>query len=218
MSTEPKTTRQFEALLQQRAESSEPTRLKLHHALDRFEHDQLLILPPGSKLTIRNLALEADVSKDTPLSRYRKDQPNGGDYRFPDIVARFNKLKTRKHTRPSGNNLKEAKIQELRQIIESSQEKNLLLARANNQLDIRAVELERRCRELEEQNARLRQECLKIVPYVRSLTYKFSVLAVLPPIWHKLVSNLLAFSLGVDLSLGVGRADHLTGLFVQQDA
>jgi exonuclease VII small subunit len=168
MSTQPKTAYQFEALLQQRAESSERTRLKLHQALDRFEHDQLLILPPGSKLTIRNLALEADVSKDTPLSRYRKDQPNGGDYRFPDIVARFNKLKTRKPTRPSSNNLKEVKIQELRQIIESLQEKNLLLARANNQLDIRAIELERRCRELEEQNARLRQECLKIVPFVRS--------------------------------------------------
>ncbi len=167
MSTEPKTTRQFEALLQQRAESSERTRLKLHQTLDRFEHDQLLILPPGSKLTIRNLALEAEVSKDTPLSRYRKDQPNGGDYRFPDIVARFNKLKARNTTRPSSNDLKEVKIQELRQIIESLQEKNLLLARANNQLDTRAVELERRCRELEEQNARLRQECLKIVPFVR---------------------------------------------------
>ena len=168
MSTEPKTTRQFEALLQQRAESSERTRLKLHQALDRFEHDHLLILPLDSKLTIRNLALEADVSKDTPLSRYRKDQPNGGDYRFPDIVARFNKLKTRKPNRLSNNDLKETKIQELRQIIESLQEKNLLLARANNQLDIRAVELERRCRELEEQNVRLRQECLKIVPFVRS--------------------------------------------------
>jgi exonuclease VII small subunit len=168
MSTEPKTNRQFEALLQQRAESSERTRLKLHQALDRFEHDQLLILPQGSKLTIRNLAQEAEVSKDTPLSRYRNDQPNGGDYRFPDIVARFNKLKARKTTRPASNDLKEAKIQELRQIIESLQEKNLLLARANNQLDIRAVELERRCRELEEQNARLRQECLKIMPFVRS--------------------------------------------------
>jgi exonuclease VII small subunit len=168
MSIEPKTTRQYKALLQQRAESSECTRLKLHQAIDRFEHDQLLILPPSSKLTIRNLALEAEVSKDTPLSRYRKDQPNGGDYRFPDIVARFNKLKTRKPTGPSSNDLKEAKIQELRQIIESLQEKNLLLARVNNQLDIRAVESERRCRELEEQNARLRQECLKIVPFARS--------------------------------------------------
>jgi exonuclease VII small subunit len=168
MSTEPKITHQFEALLQQRAESSERTRLKLHQALDRFEHGQLLILPAGSKLTIRNLAQEAEVSKDTPLSRYRKDQPNDGDYRFPDIVARFNKLKARKHTRQSRNDLKEAKIQELRQLIESLQEKNLLLARANNQLDIRAVELERRCRELEEQNVRLRQECLKIVPFVRS--------------------------------------------------
>jgi exonuclease VII small subunit len=168
MSIQPKTPYQFKALLQQRAESSERTRLKLHQALDRFEHDELLILPPGSKLTIRNLAQEAEVSKDTPLSRYRKDQPNGGDYRFSDIVARFNKLKARKTTRRSSNDLKEAKIQELRQIIESLQEKNLLLARANNQLDIRAVELERRCRELEEQNARLRQECLKIVPFIRS--------------------------------------------------
>jgi hypothetical protein len=39
----------------------------------------------------------------------------------------------------------------------------------------------------------------------------------LPPIRHKLVSDLLAFSLRVDHSLGVGRADHLAGLFVQQD-
>jgi exonuclease VII small subunit len=168
MRPQTKNNRQFKALLQQRAESSERTRLKLHQALDRFEHNQLLTLPPGSKLTIRNLALEAEVSKDTPLSRYRKDQQHAGDYRFPDIVVRFNKLKARKPTRPSNNDLKEAKIQQLRQVIESLQEKNLLLARANNQLDIRAVESERRCRELEEQNAKLRQECLKIVPLIES--------------------------------------------------
>src|SRR5262249_35874369 len=43
-------------------------------------------------------------------------------------------------------------------------------------------------------------------------------IAVLPPIRHKLVSDLLAFSLRVDQTFGVCRADHLAGLFVQQDA
>lgn len=168
MSAKTKITRQFKALLEQRVESSERTGLRLQQALDRFENGQLITLPPGSKLTIRNLALEAQVSKDTPLSRYRKDQPHGGDYRFPEIVARFNKLKSEKAARSTTNNLNEAKLQELRQIVESLQEKNLLLARANNQLDARAVELERRCRELEEQNGRLRQENMKVVPLVRS--------------------------------------------------
>jgi hypothetical protein len=39
-----------------------------------------------------------------------------------------------------------------------------------------------------------------------------------PEIRHEFVSDLLAFSMCVDQSLGVGRADHLAGLFVQQDA
>ncbi|MBO0862955.1 MAG: hypothetical protein J2P21_31555 [Chloracidobacterium sp.] len=39
-------------------------------------------------------------------------------------------------------------------------------------------------------------------------------IAVLPPIRNKL----LAFSLGIDHALGVGRADHLAGLLVHQDA
>jgi hypothetical protein len=65
----------FKALLKQRADSAELTRARLDGALDRFERNELTILPPGSKLTLRNLALEAAVSKDTPLSRYPQITP-----------------------------------------------------------------------------------------------------------------------------------------------
>ncbi|MCI0557099.1 MAG: hypothetical protein MN733_01280 [Nitrososphaera sp.] len=163
-----KSPRQFKAMLQQRADSSEHTRIELHRALDRFEHDKPINLPPSSKLTIRNLALEAGVSKDTPLSRYRKDQPKAGEYRFPDIVDRFSKLKAKKSTRPSTDDLREAKIQELRQTIEALEEKIRLLARTNNQLDAEVHEMRWRCRELEEQNVRLRRENIKILPSVKS--------------------------------------------------
>src|SRR5262249_34399023 len=46
---------------------------------------------------------------------------------------------------------------------------------------------------------------------------RYEQIAVLPPIRHKFVSDLLAFSPGVDHAFGVGRADHLAGLCVQQD-
>jgi hypothetical protein len=42
-------------------------------------------------------------------------------------------------------------------------------------------------------------------------------IAVLPPIRHKLTSELLAFSLGIDHALGIGRADHLASFFVQDE-
>jgi hypothetical protein len=160
-----KTQAQFKAMLQQRADSSERTRVQLHQALDRFEHDQLINLPPGSRLILRNLAREAGVSKDTPLSRYRKDQPKAGEHRFADIVARFNQLKAKKMTGPSTNDLREANIQQLCETIKSLEGKMVLLARANNQLDAEAFEWKRRCRELEEENARLRLENRKVVSF-----------------------------------------------------
>jgi hypothetical protein len=87
--------RDYQELLRHSAETAERTRMNLHRALDRFEHGKLINLPPGSKLTLRNLALEAGTDKNTPISRYGKSHPKAGEYRFPDVVERYVKLKAR---------------------------------------------------------------------------------------------------------------------------
>ena len=155
----------FEALLKQRADSAELTRARLNGALDRFERNELTILPPGSKLTLRNLALEAAVSKDTPLSRYRADHSNAGSYRFPDIAARFRQLKAHGTVNPSTCDSRKPKIQQLRVTIAALEEKIVLLARVNNQLDAEAGDLKQRCRELTAENARLRQQAIKAIAF-----------------------------------------------------
>lgn len=166
MTREAKRKYHFGALLQQRADSYERTRLELHAALDRFEHGQLIHTPRGSKLTLRNLALEAGgKSKDTPLSRYPKNHPRAGEYRFPDIVERYHKLKARKNLRQFNVDPKDEKIQELYQMIKSQKEDNVLLARSNNELDAENYELKRRNKELEEQLGKLRKEGLKVIKF-----------------------------------------------------
>lgn len=143
----------FDAMLRERAMSAESTRKKLDAALDRFQHNKLEKLPAGSKLTVRNLAIEAGVSKDTPLSRYPKGHQKAGEYRFPEIVRRFRKLKAKKTVpRPNAKD----------EIIKELKADNLKLARANNQLDAENLELKREKRELEEANAQLREENAKL--------------------------------------------------------
>ena len=147
----------FKSLLQQRADSAERTSRRLHEALDRFEQNNLTYLPKDSKLTVRNLALEAGVNKDTPLSRYPRRHPNAGRYRFPDVVDRFRELIAKK-VKPPIEERKKNKIQELQEIIKNKNERELLSARVNNQLDAENVALKHRNHELEEEVVRLREE------------------------------------------------------------
>lgn len=151
----------IEGLLKQRAKSAENTCLKLHEALDRFEHHKLVRAKAGSKLTVRSLAYEASdpsgkhpISKDTPLSKYPKGHPRAGEYRFPDVVRRFRKLTGKQEQKERKKGL----IQKLRETIRNLRKHLLASARANNLLDAENVELKRRNRELEEANARLREE------------------------------------------------------------
>jgi hypothetical protein len=160
--------RQFEALLQQRIRSSEHTRIELHEALDRFESGNLIYLSLGSKLTLRNLALEAGgMSKDTPLSRYRKNQDKAGEFRFPDIASRFKSLKYKELPHPDSEDPQKVKIRKLREERNIVEEKLQLSARANNQLDAENYRLKQRNKELEKQNAQLRQSAMKIVPSIK---------------------------------------------------
>jgi hypothetical protein len=155
-----------EGMLKQRADSAERTRKDLEEALDRFDKGKLQKHPAGTKLTLRTLAIESGHSKDTPLSRYRKGEPNAGEYRFPVIASRFKKL-TSKQTQDKE---KETLIQRQQRRIDELKSQFLQSVRANNLLDAENVELKRRNRELEEdkvrlseENAQLRRSEMKIV-------------------------------------------------------
>lgn len=106
-------------------------------------------------------------SKDTPLSRYGKGHPKAGQYRFPDVAARFHKLKAKGPPPQREIDPKDKKIQELREVVRSQDEKILMLARVNNELDAENVDLKRRNKELEEQINRLRNESMKVVTFKR---------------------------------------------------
>lgn len=144
----------IEGMLKERADSAENTRLRLDAALARFEKGDLDVLPAGSKLTVRNLAAEAKVSKDTPLSRYPKGHPKSKDYRFPEIVSRFRKLKE-KNAKPEEKEDLVIKLRKRNKELENQIQQS---AQANNLLDAENVELLSRNRELEENNVRLREE------------------------------------------------------------
>jgi hypothetical protein len=160
-----KKNRNIRGLLQNRHDSVEQTRILLHQALDRFEHGQLIRLSKDTKLTVRNLAEEAGLSKDTPLSRYKKDQSKAGEYRFPDVVERFNSIKSKKATKKDNGNFKDLKIRELREIIKLQDEKIELLALSINKTDTENYLLKERNKELEDLNIQLRRESLKVIPF-----------------------------------------------------
>jgi hypothetical protein len=153
-----KGSKRFKAMLRERAKSARRTGTRLDKALDRFERNQLKKIPSGSKLTVRNLALEAEVSKDTPLSRYPKSHKKKGKYRFPKVVVRFKELKIKLAGKPSVKERKRTESQRLRDIIKEKDEQILLSARANNVLDAKNSDLENRNRDLEKEVTRLREE------------------------------------------------------------
>lgn len=130
--------KRVQALLHNRSQSMERTRVKLHYALDRFEHGTLANLPGGTRLTVRSLAVEAGVSKDTVVSRYlagdKKDQ-----LRYPEILERMRGLKDKqlKHSIPKIVKKRSAdeEVGRLRRNMHEINELNVLQARRINDLD-----------------------------------------------------------------------------------
>src|SRR5258708_70154 len=93
---------------------TERTRENLNAALGRFESGKLINFRKGQKLTRLALAMEAGVAQDTPFSRYRSGHTKEGQYRFPEVVARFEALR-RKLSRNTGAVSLREKVKELKQ-------------------------------------------------------------------------------------------------------
>jgi hypothetical protein len=136
-------------LVDWKQKQSEGTRQFLEAALNRFESRKLINFPNNQKLTRLSLAKEAGVAEDTPFSRYRPGHPKAGEYRFRDVVRRFEALRKKFSRRDLGPELKK-KNAELK--TSETQLKNLLEAsrRVVNAQDIRNGELELRNQDLEE--------------------------------------------------------------------
>lgn len=145
-------------LLDWKKKESEKTGEELDKALDRFKSGKLIRLPKGSKLTRSNLAAEAGVAKDTPFSRYRKGHPKARQYRFPQVVERFNSLREKKRAKPKGK----TGTDEIARWKNTAEELDAMLCasrRVVNAQDIEIDKLRRRCRELEELTEKLGGEC-----------------------------------------------------------
>ncbi len=128
---------------------SERTNAQLNEALGRFKSGKLMRLPKGAKLTRLNFATEAGVSKDTPFSRFRQGHPKAGEYRFPQVVDQFKRLREKLRAKPK----EEARDEEIAKLKVTNAELERMLYASRcvvNAQDIKIDNLERRCRELEE--------------------------------------------------------------------
>lgn len=128
---------------------SERTREKLSAALDRFESGKLINLPSGQRLSRLSFAKEAVVAEDTPFSRYRPGHPKAGEYRFPDVVSRFEVLRKRVSRRKVDLSLRK-RITELGTTIKQLEKRLEANRRVVNAQDFKISELESRARDLEE--------------------------------------------------------------------
>jgi hypothetical protein len=137
---------------------SKKTGEELNKALDRFECGKPIRIPKGSKLTRLNLAAEAGLSRDTPFSRYRKGHPKAGEFRFPQAVARFNRLRAKSRSKSKGK-IAADEIALLKTTV-AELEGSLTASRwVVNAQDVEIDRLKRRCDELEELVASLGGEC-----------------------------------------------------------
>lgn len=128
---------------------SERTREQLSAALDRFESGKLINLPSGQRLSRLSFAKEAVVAEDTPFSRYRPGHPKAGEYRFPDVVSRFEVLRQKISRRKANLSLRK-KITELGTTIKELERRLEANRRVVNAQDIKISELELRNRDLEQ--------------------------------------------------------------------
>lgn len=155
--THPKT--QIQPLLAYKQRQSEQTRLTLHLALDRFERGQCKVLAPGTKLTVRSLASEARVSKDTILARISAGRPQGGAYRFPDVVSRLKDLQaTQQQARARAR-----RQEKQRAVLKEKEEDNEKLRRLTVELDLALFAARRDIERLKAENARLAAENASLI-------------------------------------------------------
>src|SRR5712692_8631136 len=127
---------------------AERTREQLHAALDRFESGKVVHVPKSQGVTRAALAKEASVAEDTAFSRYRSGHVQTGQYRFPDIVKRFELLRKKSSRQDVRHSLKKeiiglkATVKNLEAMLKASR-------RVVNAQDIKIVDLEMRNCELE---------------------------------------------------------------------
>lgn len=153
MSRQKRSHMQLTALLKERRERAERTRITLHRALDRFESHRTVNVPVGTKLTVRTLAEEAYVSKDTPLSKHRRGQ-HLSQYRFPDVVERFNRIKEKSKDKKQNMSVE----RQLRNDIENLYNYTKAQAREQNRLQAELTDALKTIRALEKSNAAIRAE------------------------------------------------------------
>lgn len=128
---------------------AEHTRERLDSALGRFELGKLINVAKGQKLTRLALAKEAGVAADTPFSRYRIGHAKEGEYRFPEIVRRFDSLRGKLSSKDQNRSLRQ-NVKELKQTNKHLSARLEANRRVVNAQDIRIKELEVRNSELEE--------------------------------------------------------------------
>jgi hypothetical protein len=128
---------------------AERTRDRLEAALDRFESGKVINVAKDQKLTRLALAKEAEVAPDTPFSRYRIDNSRAGEYRFPEVVGRFDALRKRLSGKSRDRSLRE-EVKELKQANKHLNARLEANRRVVNAQDIKIEELETRMRDVEE--------------------------------------------------------------------
>ncbi len=137
------------------------TRLKLLEALDRMESGQTIIVGPGFSWNKTTLAREAGVNINTLVRKLP-----GGEWAFPEINERFDKLKQKRKPVAGGADRKDTKIAELRGEVDRLRNQNRQLAFEVNRIGRQVLEERGRADRMtvyERQNASLREEINRIL-------------------------------------------------------
>jgi hypothetical protein len=132
------------------------TRLKLLEALDRMESGQTVVVGSGFRWSKTTLAREAGININTLVRKL----PNG-QWAFPEINERFDRLKEKRQPIAGGPDPKYAKIAELRGEIERLRDQNRQLALEVNRIGRQVLEERERADRMsiyERQNGSLRDE------------------------------------------------------------
>lgn len=136
--------------------------------MDRFESGKVIQVPKTQKLTRAAFAKEACVAEDTPFSRYRPGHAKEGQYRFPDVVERFNTLRESPTRRTDLRALKE-QIRERNAMIKSLSERLKASRRVVNAQDIEIVDLRLKSADLEKLASQVVEERNRLEQEVRNL-------------------------------------------------
>src|SRR5437764_10264588 len=137
----PTRTERSAQLKEWKRKQAERTRKQLHAALDRFESGKVIHVPKNQRITRAALAKEAPVAEDTAFSRYRSGHAQAGQYRFPDIVKRFELLR-RKSSRLDVSHSLKKQITAMKATVTSLEAMLKASRRVVNAQDIKIVDLE----------------------------------------------------------------------------